>query len=90
MFSVQSESHKVAIKFFSGMFLLFFKTACRLSQMLLFLKDQKFPSNEGENITHSPHTRHPVEEDELYMWQYGNISPSIPIVTFDHFYLNRL
>lgn len=53
--------------------------------MLLFLKDQKFPDTKGENIIHSPNTRHPVEEDELFLWQYGNISPSTLIVPNEHF-----
>jgi hypothetical protein len=65
--------------------LLFLKTSWTLSQMLLFLKDQKFPDTKGENIIHSPNTRHPVEEDELFLWQYGNISPSTLIVPNEHF-----
>lgn len=86
MFSVKGESHKVAIKlFFPRVFVFFFKTAWCLSQKLLFLKDQKFPGNEGENITLFPNTRHPVEEDDIFMLQYGNISPSILIVPSDHF-----
>jgi len=48
-------------------------------------KDQRFPGNEGENITHSPNTRHPVEEDELFLWKNDYISPSNLVVPSDHF-----